>query len=390
MNLTLDRITQKSLLQNVYPRQADREKGLCALDWYGTGVTVVEPCLELGSTAATSVHTIADNPHIIISAKSSDWTATYIYLATSTSGDGYKLTFAKPSSVTQIKLERWDSGSGTSLGTYDCPTEWATTDKVYLTLSVMPGGIMVKLGEKVVIQSGDTTHRLTTWYLIVGGATVSCYEFHYLKIYASSAVYQHTMLEPNHWAANAALQAGYVQLAAGWDCFWLYRMFPHTGYSVTVNLTAGSATQESRFGFSTPDKLHGILLEWQSRGSTYYRLVQGDQPTYTIMQDASGTDHLHTADFVLSVEDTSAATVISATTSSLTVTEPAGTTDAFLRDGMFFYTNAITGSTTCKIHSIYCARTAGTITVSGAREVGYAAQPSPDLGPGTDIFDLIL
>ena len=387
MNMRYDLVTLKSLAQNVYPRQSDREIGMYQADWIGSGATVTERHLALTS-AATSAGHFASNPMFIMSLMSASWTDTYIYLATSTSGNGYKLTFATVSGVTQVKLERWDAGAGTSLGTYDCSTAWATTDKIGLTLIVTSGVIVLKLFDQVIIQSGDAAHRLTDWHLIVGGATVKVFEWHYLTIGVAYAAYQHSMLEPNLWASNAAIVAPFITLAHDWDAMWIYRMFPRSGFIVNVAMTP-PANHKSRWGLVTPDKAHGLYIEWNYPINTnyYWKLVMADGSAEEVYD--ADTNAYYTNDFTLDMKSgvsnpNSVVATANAKGITLTGAWTTPTASGALCDGVFLHTQDISSNGhTCQIDSITLSpdSTYG-FHVWAAREVGYNAQSVMGEGGG--------
>lgn len=385
MNLTYDLITQKSLYQNVFPSQADREKGLCQADWIGTGATVTEPSVALGSTDAVSVGHICANPAILMTFRAAALASGHIYLADSTSGDGYVLTFPTVSSVTQITLSRLDAGTPTSLGTYDMAITAGATDKLDIALIVSSGAVIVKLGAQVIIQVADTTYRDTDWHLIVGGTTFYFSAFHYLTLHATQATYNRTFLEVNQWASNATKVAGYITLAKNWDCWWIYRMFPRSGFVIQVNTTP-PANHESMWGLVTPDKSGGIYLIFKqvTIGATtvYWRLCDALAITDSdYINTALETTHLHDTDFQIGI--ISSIYAKGGTGIGIQIQKSSGYL-AYLDSGLFLHTKDITGSGTLQIDSIQLSPNDSTwaFNVGTAREVGWMSQPVADLQGG--------
>jgi hypothetical protein len=384
MNLTYDLITQKSLYQNVFPSQADREKGFCQADWVGTGATVTEPSVALGSTDAVSVGHICANPAILMTFRAAALASGHIYLADSTSGDGYVLTFPTVSSVTQITLSRLDAGTPTSLGTYDMAITAGATDKLDIALIVSSGAVIVKLGAQVIIQVADTTYRDTDWHLIVGGTTFYFSAFHYLTLHATQATYNRTFLEVNQWASNATKVDGYITLAKNWDCWWIYRMFPRSGFVIQVNTTP-PANHESMWGLVTPDKSGGIYLIFKevTIGATtvYWRLCDALAITDSdYINTALETSHVHDTDFQIGIKTT----IYGKTLSSGTTISKTSGYGSYLDSGLFLHTADITGSGSLQIDSIQLSPDDATygFQIFTAREVGWMSQPVADLQGG--------
>lgn len=384
MSLTYDLITQKCLAQNVFPSQADREKGLCQVDWVGTGATVKEPSLALGPTAAVSVGHLCANPCLIMSMRAADFSSGYIYVADSTSGDGYKLTFPTVSSVTQITLARLDAGTPASLGTYDMAITAGATDKLDVTLIIASGAVIVKLGQQVIIQVADTTYRDTDWHLIVGGTTFYFAALHYLTLHATQATYNRTFLEVNMWAANAVSVAGHITLDKNWDCWWIYPMFPRSGFVIQVNTTPPE-NHESMWGLVTPDKSGGIYLIFKEVkiGATtvYWRLCDALAITDSdYINTALETTHVHDASFQIGIQTSIYGKMVAGGT---TISKTSGY-DSYLDSGLFLHTTDITGSGSLRIDSIQLSQDDAEYGFRAftAREVVLLSQPVGDFNPG--------
>jgi hypothetical protein len=259
------------------------------------------------------------------------------------------------------------------------------TDKLDVTLIVSSGAVIVKLGTTVIIQVADTTYRDTDWHLIVGGTTFYFAAFHYLTLHATSASYNRTFLEVNQWAANAVAVAGYVTLAEDWDCWWIYRMFPRSGWVIQVNTTP-PANHESMWGMVTPDKTGGVYVIFKqvTIGATtmYWRLCDALAISDTdYINTAFETTHLHDTDFQIAFLANIYAKGGGGIAVQISKTSGAS---AYYDSGLFLHTKDITGSGSLQIDSIQLSPddTTYPFQVATAREIGYMSQPVTDLQDG--------